>query len=90
MKFFSKDFFSNCDQIRSFLGIWTHFTGTKYFLNLTKDEVHLKWKFADGLKEATKESNKALESILQSKVEVEKLTLDGLALLGTNLSVVQT
>ena len=24
MKFSSKDFFSKCDQIRSFLGIWSH------------------------------------------------------------------
>ena len=24
MKFFSKDFFSKCDQIRSFLRIWSH------------------------------------------------------------------
>ena len=25
MKFFIKDFFSKCDQIRSFLWIWSHF-----------------------------------------------------------------
>ena len=60
------------------------------FLNLAKDEVQLKQKLMDRLTEATKESNKALESISQSMVVVGKSIVDGLALLATALSGVQT
>ena len=42
------------------------------FLNLAKDEVHLKQKFIDGQTEATKKSNKALEGISQSMVPIGK------------------
>ena len=59
-------------------------------LNLAKDEVQLKQKLIDGLMEATKECNKALESILQSMIAVGKSIGDGLALLATALSAVQT
>ena len=60
------------------------------FLNFAKDEVQLKQKLIDGLTEATKESNKALESISQPMVTVGKSIRDGLALLATTLSGVQT
>ena len=60
------------------------------FLNLAKDEVHLKQNLIDGLTEATKEPNKALESILQSMVAVGKSIGDELALLATALSGVLT
>ena len=60
------------------------------FLNIAKDEVQLKQKLIDGLTEATKESNKALESISQPMVAVGKSIRDGLALLATTLSGVQT
>ena len=46
------------------------------FLNLAKDEGQLKQKLIDGLTDATKESNKALESISQSMVAVGKSTGD--------------
>ena len=60
------------------------------FLNLAKDQVLLKQKLIDGLTEAKKESNKALESISQSMVAVGEAIEDGLALLPTGLSGAQT
>ena len=50
----------------------------------------MKQKLIDGLMEATKESNKALESISQPMVAVGKSIRDGLALLATTLPGVQT
>ena len=60
------------------------------FLNLTKDEVQLKKKLIDGLMEATKEPNKALDVTEQSMVAVRESIGDGLALLTITLSGVQT
>ena len=60
------------------------------FLNLAKDQVLMKQKLIDGLTEAKKESNKALESISQSMVAVGEAIEDGLALLPTGLSGAQT
>ena len=50
----------------------------------------MKQKLIDGLTEAKKESNKALESISQSMVAVGEAIEDGLALLPTGLSGAQT
>ena len=51
--------------------------------------MQLKQKLTDGLTEAAKESNKALEIISQSMVAVGKSIGDGLSLLATTLSGAQ-
>ena len=38
MKFFIKDFFSKCDQIRSFLRIWSHLLKKSFMEDFTAGE----------------------------------------------------
>ena len=41
MKFFIKDFFRKCDQIRSFLRIWSHLLNKSLMENLLFCAVHI-------------------------------------------------
>ena len=45
MKFSMKDFFSTCDQIRSFLWIWSHLLNKSYMENFVQWKFVLKKKY---------------------------------------------